>query len=66
MGHVNECCGRNRFFPNQVLFVLGMGLGVHVTLMNLFNPKSGKDVSHPCLISTWPKEGCTTTTHVVK
>ena len=28
---------------------------------NLFNPTSGRDASHPCLISTWPKEGCTMT-----
>ena len=51
-------CGRNKSFPNQVLFALGMGRGVDATLTNLFNPTLGRDASHPCLISTWPKEGC--------
>ena len=27
--------------------------------MNLLNPTSGRDASHPCLISLWPKEECT-------
>ena len=35
-----------------------MGRGVDATLTNLFNPTLGRDASHPCLISTWPKEGC--------
>ena len=52
-------CGRNESFPNQVLFALGMGRGGNATLTNLFNPISGRDASHPCLISTWPKEECT-------
>ena len=52
-------CGRNEFFPNYVLFVLGMGRGADATLTNLFNPTLGRDASHPCLISTWPKKGCT-------
>ena len=52
-------CGRNESFPNQVLFALGMGRGADATLTNLFNPTSRRDASHPCLISTWPKEGCT-------
>ena len=52
-------CGRNESFPNQVLFALRMGRRADATLTNLFNPTSGKDVAHLCLISTWPKEGCT-------
>ena len=52
-------CGRNESFPNHVLFVLGMGRRANATLTNLFNPTSGRDASHPCLINTWPKEGCT-------
>ena len=58
----NTCqkyCGRNKSFHNQVLlFALGMDQGADATLMNLFNPTSGRGVSHPCLISTWPKEWC--------
>ena len=50
---------RNESFSNQVLFALGMGRGADATLTNLFNPTSGRDASHPCLISTWPKEECT-------
>ena len=52
-------CGRNESFPNQVLFALGIGREADAILKNLFNPTSGRDASHPCLISTWPKEGCT-------
>ena len=45
--------------PNQVLFsselaARGAGLILKV-LLNLM----GRDASHLCLISTWPKEGCT-------
>ena len=36
-----------------------MGQGANTTLSNLFNPASGRDASHPYLISTWPKEMCT-------
>lgn len=50
----NNNWGRNKSFPNQVLFALGMGWGADATLMNLFNPTSGRDASHPCLINTWP------------
>ena len=55
----NYNCGRNESFPNQVLFALKMNQGADATLTNLFNPTSEKDASHPCLISTWPKEWCT-------
>ena len=55
----NNDCERNESFSNQVLFALGMGRGADATLTNLFNPTSGRDASHPCLISTWPKEWCT-------
>ena len=55
----NKSCGRNESFPNKVLFALGMGQGADATLTNLFNSTSGRDASHPCLISTWSKEGCT-------
>ena len=34
-----------------------MGRGADAILTNLFNPTMGRDASHPCLISTWPKEG---------
>ena len=34
--------------------------------MDLLNPTSGRDVSHPCLISTWPKEWCTTVCVIVE
>ena len=52
-------CGRNESFPDQILFTLRMGRGADASLTNLFNPTSGRDASHPCLISTWPKEECT-------
>ena len=56
---MKHSCGRNESFPNQVLFALRMRRGADATLTNLFNPTSGRDASHLCLISTWPKEGCT-------
>ena len=52
-------CGRNKSFSNQVLFALGMDRGADTILTNLFNPTSRRDAFHFCLISTWPKEGCT-------
>ena len=52
-------CERNESFPNQILFALGMARGTDATLTNLFNSTLGRDASHPYLISTWPKEGCT-------
>ena len=46
--------------PNQALFALGWaGLTLALTRTNLLNPTSGRDASHPCLISLKPKEGCT-------
>ena len=36
-----------------------MGREANATFTNLFIPTSGRDTSHPCLISTWPKEWCT-------
>ena len=57
---VNDRCGRNESFPNQVLFALGMRGGANATLTNLFNPTSRRDTSHLCLMSNWPKEGYTT------
>ena len=56
---VNDRCGKNESFPSQVLFALRMGRRADATLTNLFNSISGRDTSHPYLISTWPKEGCT-------
>ena len=51
--------GRNESFPNQILFVLGWaGSTLAPTRADLLNPTLGRDASHPCLISTWPKEGC--------
>ena len=52
-------CGSNESFQNQVLFALRMGRRTDATLTNLFNFTSGRDTSHLCLISTWPKEWCT-------
>ena len=53
-------CEMNESFPNQVLFALGQaGLTLAPTRTDLLNPSSGRDASHPCLISTWPKEGYT-------
>ena len=46
--------------PNQVLFSLELvAWGIGLILKVLLNPTSGRDASHPCLISTWPKEECT-------
>ena len=56
---LDENCGRNESFPNQILFTLGMGRGADATLTNLFNPILGRDASHSYLISTWLKEWCT-------
>ena len=51
--------------PNQVLFALGwVRIDLRLTRTNLLNPTSGRDASHSCLISLWPKDECTTTTHV--
>ena len=45
---------------NQVLFSSELAAqGVGLILKVLLNPTLGGDASHPCLISTWPKEGCT-------
>ena len=54
-------CGRTFVSAsNQVLFALGWAkIDLHPTRMNLLNPISGRDASYPCLISLWPKEGCT-------
>ena len=44
---------RNKSFPNQVLSTLGRaGSTLSPTRMNLVNPTSEKDASHPCLVST--------------
>ena len=46
--------------PNQVLSSLELAAwGAGLILKVLLNPTSGRDASHPCLISTWLKEGCT-------
>ena len=52
-------CGRTFVLtPNQVLFALGYArIDLRPTHTNLLNPTPGKDASHPCLISLWPKEG---------
>ena len=54
-------CGRTFVSaPNQVLFTLGwVRIDLRPTRTNLLNPTSGRDASHPCLISFWSKEGCT-------
>ena len=54
-------CGRTFVSaPNQVLFALGWAMiDLRPTCTNLLNPTSERDGSHPCLISLWPKEGCT-------
>ena len=53
-------CGRNKSFPNHLLFTLGWaGSTLTSTRMDLLNPTLGKDASHLCLISTWPKKECT-------
>ena len=44
-----------QIYPKMELSALGLG----VTLTDLFNPTSGRDASHPYLISIEPKEGCT-------
>ena len=62
---LNINCGRTFVSaPNQVLFTLGQArIDLRPTRTNLLNPILGRDASHPCLISLWPKERCTTTTH---
>ena len=46
--------------PNQVLSSSELAArDAGLILKVLLNPTLGKDASHPCLISTWPKEGCT-------
>ena len=37
-----------------------------MSVTNLFNPTSERDAFHPCLISTWPKEGCIMTHTMVQ
>ena len=58
---LNINCGRTFVSgPNQVLFTLGqVRIDLRPTRTNLLNPTSGRDASHPCLISLWLKEGCT-------
>ena len=36
-----------------------------LVLKNLLNPTSRRNASHSCLISFWPKDECTTTTHII-
>ena len=46
--------------PNQVLSSSELtAQGTGLILKVLLNPTLGRDASHPYLISTWPKEGCT-------
>ena len=56
-----DSCGRTFISaPNQVLFTLGWArIDLRPTCTNLLNPTSRRDASYPCLISLWPKEGCT-------
>ena len=56
-----DSCGRTFVSaPNQVLFALGWArIDLRPTCTNLLNPTTGRDASHPCLISLWPKEGRT-------
>ena len=43
--------------PNQVLSSLELATqDAGLILKVLLNPTLGRDASHPCLISTWPKE----------
>ena len=50
--------------PNQVLSSSELAArGAGLILKVLLNPTSGRDASHPCLISTWPKEGYGTPKH---
>ena len=45
---------------NQVLSSSELAArGASLILKVLLNPTSGRDASHPCFISTWPKEWCT-------
>ena len=57
----DSLCGRTFVSAsNQVLFALGrVRIDLRPTRTNLLNPTLGRDVSHPCLISLWPKERCT-------
>ena len=58
--HVIVIVGRNKSFSNQVLSALGWARSTLApTCTDLLNLTSGRDASHPYLISTWPKEGCT-------
>jgi len=50
--------GGNLVFPQEGIVYFGNGPRA-ATLMDLLNPTSGKDASHPCLINIEPKEGCT-------
>ena len=46
--------------PSQVLSYSELAArGAGLIFKVLLNPTSGRDASHPCLISTWPKEGYT-------
>ena len=53
--------GRNLVLnPNQVLSSSELAArDAGLILKVLLNPTSGRDASYSCLISTWPKEGCT-------
>ena len=58
--HVIVIVGRNKSFSNQVLFALGWAGSIFApTRTDLLNPTSERDASHPYVISTWSKEGCT-------
>ena len=56
--HGNGNCGRVSCLGPQLAGIVHFGS----CLMDLFNPISGRDASHMCLISLSPRHMCTTTT----
>ena len=50
-----------RLGPQSSINLFGNRVGP--IFKDLFNPTSGRNVSHSWLISLWPKDECTTTAH---
>ena len=56
--NINWSCGRVSCLSPQLAGIIRFGS----YLPDLFNPTSGRDASHMCLISLSPRHMCTTTT----
>ena len=50
-----DYCGRISCLSPQLVGIVRFGFASRYDLMVLLNPTSGRDASHMCLISLWPK-----------